>query len=46
MLTIGWLVVIFGVLAVQWADGHFPFFDTVSFSHHWVTDVTFKSEKA
>jgi hypothetical protein len=25
MLTIGWLAVILGVLATQWADGRFPF---------------------
>jgi hypothetical protein len=25
MLTIGWLAVLLGVLAMQWADGRFPF---------------------
>jgi hypothetical protein len=25
MMTIGWLVILFGVIAVQWADGRFPF---------------------
>jgi hypothetical protein len=25
MLTIGWVAVLLGVLAMQWADGGFPF---------------------
>jgi hypothetical protein len=25
MMTIGWLAVLLGVIAVQWADGRFPF---------------------
>jgi hypothetical protein len=25
MLTIGWLVVLLGVLAIEWADGRFSF---------------------
>jgi hypothetical protein len=25
MLTCGWLAVLLGLLAVQWADGRFPF---------------------
>jgi hypothetical protein len=25
MFTMGWLVVVLGVLAIRWADGRFPF---------------------
>jgi hypothetical protein len=25
MFTLGWLVVLLGVLAIRWADGRFPF---------------------
>jgi hypothetical protein len=25
MFTMGWIVVLLGVLALQWADGGFPF---------------------
>jgi hypothetical protein len=25
IMTIGWLAVLLGVIAVQWADGRFPF---------------------
>jgi hypothetical protein len=25
MLTVGWLAVLFGVLAIEWADGRFSF---------------------
>ena len=32
MFTVGWLVVLFGVLAMRWADGCFPFSVTGGFA--------------
>jgi hypothetical protein len=34
MLTIGWIAVLLGVLAMQWADGVFPFSTKRLGMHH------------
>jgi hypothetical protein len=46
MLTIGWLAVAFGVLAMLWADGRFPFSPRIFDHRQRVIDVTFTQEKA